>query len=218
MYPICTIRSTPDKPVHCIVWAKELFKLILGPPAESMLFESAIGGEKGEEDVNDRNSSSQSNGSPSVDYSATSEYMKYVNFPDVLTADSLKVYAKSLFVAIFHTEVTKQIEAGVYKTSKKTPKPLDVATIEKACETNSGVFDVMLQGDSQTKRPSSSKGWERRVWSVEESLAELTACVAEVWTSSLEAKKENKADMLGNYVFDKDFRYRLKVYILQQSG
>ena len=21
-YPICTIRSTPDKPVHCIVWAK----------------------------------------------------------------------------------------------------------------------------------------------------------------------------------------------------
>ena len=22
VYPICTIRSTPDKPVHCIVWAK----------------------------------------------------------------------------------------------------------------------------------------------------------------------------------------------------
>ena len=30
-YPICTIRSTPDKPVHCIVWAKELFKLLFGP-------------------------------------------------------------------------------------------------------------------------------------------------------------------------------------------
>lgn len=24
VYPICTIRSTPDKPVHCIVWAKGL--------------------------------------------------------------------------------------------------------------------------------------------------------------------------------------------------
>ena len=23
-YPICTIRSTPEKPVHCIVWAKGL--------------------------------------------------------------------------------------------------------------------------------------------------------------------------------------------------
>ncbi|RLO13758.1 hypothetical protein DYB28_012966, partial [Aphanomyces astaci] len=25
VYPICTIRSTPDKMVHCIVWAKECF-------------------------------------------------------------------------------------------------------------------------------------------------------------------------------------------------
>eukprot|EP00879_Flechtneria_rotunda_P021532 GHRR01022694.1.p1 GENE.GHRR01022694.1~~GHRR01022694.1.p1 ORF type:complete len:265 (+),score=73.51 GHRR01022694.1:950-1744(+) len=23
-YPICTLRNTPDKPIHCIVWAKEL--------------------------------------------------------------------------------------------------------------------------------------------------------------------------------------------------
>lgn len=30
-YPICTIRNHPDKPVHCIAWAKELlFKKIFG--------------------------------------------------------------------------------------------------------------------------------------------------------------------------------------------
>ena len=29
-FPICTIRSTPDKPVHNIVWAKELYKLLFG--------------------------------------------------------------------------------------------------------------------------------------------------------------------------------------------
>lgn len=39
MYPICTIRSTPDKPVHCVVWAKELFKLMFGNPADSLLDE-----------------------------------------------------------------------------------------------------------------------------------------------------------------------------------
>ena len=39
VYPICTIRSTPDKPVHCIVWAKECFKLLFGNVSESMLYE-----------------------------------------------------------------------------------------------------------------------------------------------------------------------------------
>lgn len=23
-YPVCTIRNTPDKPIHCVVWAKDL--------------------------------------------------------------------------------------------------------------------------------------------------------------------------------------------------
>ena len=40
VYPICTIRSTPSQPVHCVVWAKELYKLCLGPKVEdSMLYE-----------------------------------------------------------------------------------------------------------------------------------------------------------------------------------
>jgi len=40
VYPICTIRSTPSQPVHCIVWAKELYKLCFMPKVEdSMLFE-----------------------------------------------------------------------------------------------------------------------------------------------------------------------------------
>jgi ubiquitin-like 1-activating enzyme E1 B len=31
-FPVCTIRSTPDKPVHAIVWAKDmLFARLLGP-------------------------------------------------------------------------------------------------------------------------------------------------------------------------------------------
>ncbi|EKX52273.1 hypothetical protein GUITHDRAFT_42901, partial [Guillardia theta CCMP2712] len=30
-FPVCTIRSTPDKPVHCIVWGKHLFNMLFGP-------------------------------------------------------------------------------------------------------------------------------------------------------------------------------------------
>ena len=39
VYPICTIRSTPSMPVHCIVWAKELYKLCFGAKGE---FESHV--------------------------------------------------------------------------------------------------------------------------------------------------------------------------------
>jgi hypothetical protein len=55
-------------------------------------------------------------------------------------------------------------------------------------------------------RPSSVKGWERRVWTAQESLTELLACVAEVWTASRRAREGGQADMLGSYVFDKDFK------------
>lgn len=31
-YAVCTIRTSPDKPIHCVVWAKELlFPLLFGP-------------------------------------------------------------------------------------------------------------------------------------------------------------------------------------------
>ncbi|KIY96859.1 ubiquitin-like 1-activating enzyme E1 B [Monoraphidium neglectum] len=34
-YPICTLRNTPDKPIHCIVWAKEmLFARLFGRPED----------------------------------------------------------------------------------------------------------------------------------------------------------------------------------------
>jgi ubiquitin-like 1-activating enzyme E1 B len=31
--------STPEKPVHCVVWAKELHKLLFGDPKTSMMYE-----------------------------------------------------------------------------------------------------------------------------------------------------------------------------------
>jgi len=33
-YPVCTIRSTPDKMIHCVVWGKLLFKTLFGEADE----------------------------------------------------------------------------------------------------------------------------------------------------------------------------------------
>lgn len=37
--------STPSKPVHCIVWAKQLFVLMFGKVEESMLYEDPVTGQ-----------------------------------------------------------------------------------------------------------------------------------------------------------------------------
>mmetsp|Transcript_52413 Transcript_52413/g.138995 ORF Transcript_52413/g.138995 Transcript_52413/m.138995 type:complete len:555 (-) Transcript_52413:90-1754(-) len=35
VYPVCTIRNTPDQPIHCIVWAKHLYDVLFGPADDS---------------------------------------------------------------------------------------------------------------------------------------------------------------------------------------
>jgi len=42
VYPYCTIRSTPEKPIHCLVWAKNLFDLCFGPEDESNLLSDLL--------------------------------------------------------------------------------------------------------------------------------------------------------------------------------
>jgi len=37
VFPVCTIRSAPSTPVHCIQWAKLLFELLFGPADESSI-------------------------------------------------------------------------------------------------------------------------------------------------------------------------------------
>jgi ubiquitin-like 1-activating enzyme E1 B len=43
-FPVCTLRNTPDKPIHCVVWAKDmLFPLLFGASEDSDLNETAAG-------------------------------------------------------------------------------------------------------------------------------------------------------------------------------
>ncbi len=34
-FAVCTIRNTPELPVHCVVWAKYLFATLFGPKDDS---------------------------------------------------------------------------------------------------------------------------------------------------------------------------------------
>ncbi|PNW82850.1 hypothetical protein CHLRE_06g296983v5 [Chlamydomonas reinhardtii] len=57
-YPICTLRNTPDKPIHTIVWAKDLLfnRLFGAPDAVSDLDDQAAreGGQPGKQEEGDK--------------------------------------------------------------------------------------------------------------------------------------------------------------------
>jgi ubiquitin-like 1-activating enzyme E1 B len=129
VYPICTIRSTPDKPVHCIVWAKECFKLCFAKPEESMLFEDT-----------------ESTGEPS-------EYMDILNaFPDSKTVPSGKAlvsYCKKLLRGLFNHEVEKRVSMGVYKSAKIVPQPCPMEDIEAGA-----ALAAQIMADASSERPA----------------------------------------------------------------
>jgi ubiquitin-like 1-activating enzyme E1 B len=95
VYPICTIRSTPDKPVHCVVWAKEFFKLLFGNPAESLLDEPVDGPDE-------------------------STYMAHVlafpgNKGEAASLPALATYCRNVFGAIFNTGAVYYLKKSVLR-------------------------------------------------------------------------------------------------------
>ena len=172
VYPICTIRSTPDKPVHCIVWAKECFKLLFNQPSESMLFEDANSGD-------------------------TSTYMHLIKFPTDLSVESIVNFGKDLILALYNTEIDKRLKMDVYKTAKVVPVPLNELDITAAIES----CRKELSGASNAKS-SKTAGWDQRVFSLQENLAQFITCLYEV------AHKDY--NLLGQLSFDKDDLWAMK--------
>ena len=178
VYPICTIRSTPDKPVHCIVWAKECFKLLFNKPAESMLFEADIEGE-------------------------VSTYMNLVT--QYTTKEVEKSYgsvishAQALLVALFNEEVKKRIASDVYKNAKSQPTPTSYDIIDEAVS----IATQLYSGTTSLCKPSSRDAWDTSVWSDVDCGVEFIATVVDNYLGkeseflgTLEFDKDNTPSMV----------------------
>jgi ubiquitin-like 1-activating enzyme E1 B len=114
VYPICTIRSTPSMPVHTIVWAKELYKLLFHSKVEeSMLYEDPDGDE------------------PSTYMEAIVKLRNGVAESSSLPADELSALSQEVIRHLYATEIQKQLDMDRYKAAKKTPTCLAAAIMEK---------------------------------------------------------------------------------------
>eukprot|EP00501_MAST-03F_sp_TOSAG23-6_P000189 GSMAST32.ASY1.ANO1.192.1 assembled CDS len=124
-YPICTIRSTPSKPVHCIVWAKEFYKLLFGKRDESMMWE---------------------------DVSETTSVYMYVQPKENDSKEEIKKYAYEVFSAIFKKEIEKKLSmSDMYKGAKRKPIPIDFENLIKTtAETNTTSSHALQSQRTQT--------------------------------------------------------------------
>ncbi|KAL3907804.1 MAG: hypothetical protein SGARI_003359, partial [Bacillariaceae sp.] len=114
VYPICTIRSTPSMPVHTIVWAKDLYKLLFHSKVEeSMLFEDPEGDE------------------PSTYMAAATKLREGLSDESSASADDISKLSQEVIQHLYATEIQKQLDMDRYKAAKKTPKVLETDIIEK---------------------------------------------------------------------------------------
>lgn len=154
-YPICTIRSTPEKMVHCVVWAKECYKLIFGKMEDSMLWEDPTNEEK----------------SAFMDLVMRSS--DFGNDSD----DKLQEYACGVFRGLFDLEIKKRLEMKTYKTAAERPRPLVLDEI-----LGPNIMQAINVNDAAVKKHAQDeKAWsDRDVWTVYECVTRFVSCITRI--------------------------------------
>jgi ubiquitin-like 1-activating enzyme E1 B len=198
VYPICTIRSTPSAPVHCIVWAKELYKLLFGSKIEeSMLYEQVRGITNETDNRNDDSLDMENDVAISQDVGEPSTYMQSVltfrqfmqqsseggdeNMPSRVTIQDLgTTLTRNLYV----DEIQKQLGMDRYKGSSKKPNVLS---------------DEVVQACTTTVPPTSRASYKPTdIWTPSQCVAEMIDCLNDV------VRGDYRHSRPTSFAFDKD--------------
>ena len=175
-YPICTIRNHPDKPVHCISWAKDLlFKKLFGGE-ETDLVDASQGGEEGggEEGAGDgaAGAAGGAGAAGPADGPPTPS-------PPLVRNDgeSAEAFARRVFRVVFQDDVERLLRMSDLWKERAPPTPLRLDELE--LPSAAALAEV-----------------EQRVWTVAES--------ASVFVDTIVRVLEKRADEVGGLSFDKD--------------
>ncbi|KAF8836558.1 hypothetical protein BDN67DRAFT_1014595 [Paxillus ammoniavirescens] len=128
-FPVCTIRSTPSQPIHCIVWAKSyLLPQLFGENDEggSELDEAEKQGENAQEIAALRKEA--------LAYNAVRNSLR--------SAETTDDAAKTVFHKVFNTDILNLLSMADMWRSREKPTSLD--------------FDAIMDGSFVVKEPSKS--------------------------------------------------------------
>lgn len=195
-YAVCTIRSTPDKPVHCVVWAKFLYELVFGPEDEGNVLKDLDGAAPPSSDA-DNNITHIDNATETANVNGQAQNIsekglekqvhpsnsslkpksKRVRY---LPGENPDVFATRVCQRVFVDDISQQRLLKDLWTQRAPPIVYDVN--EKASPIDLDKLDLLQQD----------------VWSEKKSASVLKATIVHII--------QNRQSEIGNLSFDKDDR------------
>ncbi|KAJ3134754.1 E1 ubiquitin-activating protein uba2 [Geranomyces variabilis] len=124
-YPVCTIRSTPSAPIHCIVWAKDyLFNELFGNPED---VGDTIDEEHGSENANEM------------------EHLRREkkSFQRIREAAGTEDYGRLVFEKVFTQDVEALLEMPELWKNRPRPTPLNYAEAKGDASTTNAPVDEL---------------------------------------------------------------------------
>ncbi|KAF9394541.1 E1 ubiquitin-activating protein uba2 [Podila verticillata] len=140
-FPVCTIRSTPSTPIHCIVWAKSyLFGLLFGDAEDD-----------DDEVVTKTDDNDDETAKELVALAAESQALK-----TILATAGTEGFAKRIFEKVFFTDINRLRSMEDMWKIREPPKPL--------------VFEDIITQESKNHEAHSASLKDQIVWSLPEAV------------------------------------------------
>lgn len=124
-FPVCTIRSTPSKPVHCVTWAKNyLFPQLFGPrDFETQNVPTANQEEKSEEDNAKEKAEALRETNELLDLKNKIDYSaKKLRNSEGTTEFG---FINDIIAKVFHSDIVRLLRMDSLWKSREKPTPLD---------------------------------------------------------------------------------------------
>jgi len=127
-FPVCTIRSTPSQPIHCIVWGKSyLLNEIFGTSEDDAAFD---------------HTEDQDNAKEIEELQKEAGELRKIR-----EALGTEEFPKMLFTKVFNKDIERLRSMKDMWKSRKPPEPLDYDTlIKKASELGSSAEAILRDG------------------------------------------------------------------------
>ncbi|KXX77069.1 Ubiquitin-activating enzyme E1-like [Madurella mycetomatis] len=125
-FPVCTIRSTPSQPIHCIVWGKSyLLNEIFGASEDESAFDHSADADNAEE-IEELKRESE----------ALRKIRQSVGTPE---------FPEMLFTKVFNTDIVRLRSMEDMWKTRKPPEPLDYKTLLEQASGPLAAKEAVLQ-------------------------------------------------------------------------